>query len=408
MKRLSLILLLWVPILTLGQNLVPNNSFETYTAPPNAFGLITNATPWYSNNGSSDLFNIAATSGGTVPSNYFGTQMPHTGNGYAGIAASQANTYHEYIGVQLTSPLTVGQAYYYEVYVSAGEGPYRYGVNNFGMKFTIGQAIASVGDPPISGPTVNHTSVIMDYTNWVQISGTFSPTIAANHVSIGNFFSSAATTWSLLGTAATINSYYWFIDDVVVQPSVIFDLQDHVFEGQVLSSQRIKLNWRTQNTEGTKSYSIRRSLDGGETWEEIGQQPASANVHEYAQMDMPGMWDREVMYRLKLIREDGTVSYSNVLNFQMPKPSLENTFSLHPNPVAAGQTLSMNFAAAQQGTASWEIFDLKGAKVASGTKELEVGNAGIVVETDDFAPGQYFVRLQMGAEVVVKKLAVAK
>ncbi len=75
----------------MGQNLVPNHSFETITSCPNGLSQIYKSPPWFitanSFNNSPDLFNQCDSSSSViscgVPQNYFGFQQANSGIGYA-------------------------------------------------------------------------------------------------------------------------------------------------------------------------------------------------------------------------------------------------------------------------------------------------------------------------------------
>src|ERR1043166_7746227 len=72
-------------------NLVPNPGFENYSACPSSASQICSAAPWFqpTTDGTSDFFhtcalpNIPAVFAG-VPDNLYGSQVPHSGQGYAG------------------------------------------------------------------------------------------------------------------------------------------------------------------------------------------------------------------------------------------------------------------------------------------------------------------------------------
>lgn len=84
-----------------AQNLVPNPDFESYdNCPSNIGGGFLHCIPWENgNNGTSDYFNACDVTGFVdVPSNVFGDQLAHSGDGYAGFfVRSQTTDYFEYI-----------------------------------------------------------------------------------------------------------------------------------------------------------------------------------------------------------------------------------------------------------------------------------------------------------------------
>jgi hypothetical protein len=103
-----------------AQNLVPNPSFETYTACPTGSSQLNKATPWVGTNGSSDYFNSCAGPPINVPNAAYGYQQARTGNAFSGIyfINGYSVNYREYSQVKLTTPLTVGDCYLVKFYVN--------------------------------------------------------------------------------------------------------------------------------------------------------------------------------------------------------------------------------------------------------------------------------------------------
>lgn len=389
-----------------SQNLVPNPSFETMTSLPTSYGQITRATPWYSPNGSSDLFHTSLASGPAIPVNYFGTQNARTGNAYAGIAFSSSNSYHEYLGVPLISPMVPNTAYYCEAYVSAGEGGYHFATNNFGFKFSVGAIFGGGGDPPISNPHVNWPSVILDYTNWVQISGTFTPTVAYTHLSLGNFFSVAATTWTIIPASGSTASMYWYIEDVVVQPATIFAATTQPITANVVGSEKVSIDWEIPADADMSEFGLLRSQDDGQSWQKIASIPASDFALNYFYVDNPKIWEQALQYRLRTVTKNGSVNYSEIATVTLAYPTLDATVKISPNPIRQGADATVSFAMANDGTANWEVFDLSGVRVAAGVETTKAGEYHFNLPSSAFAKGNYFLKLSTDKEAVVRRFVV--
>jgi hypothetical protein len=402
----AIVCLLWG--FSYGQNVVSNPGFESFSSAPTSYGQITNASPWYSANGSADLFHPSASSGTVgVPTNYFGTQTAHGGIMYSGIAASSSNIYHEYIGTALSSALTVGQSYYVEVFVSAGEGSYRMATNNFGFYFTNGVVMGGAGDPPISAtPQVNYTTVISNSAGWTQVSGTFTASSAFTHLTLGNFFSSAATSWVNIPASGSISSQYWYIDDVVVQPAVILAMPPHTFAAKAVSNKTVGVDWEFSDMTGIKEFVVRRSADDGATWEEFARIPASANVKAYATTDQPNVWGHELQYSLRSISNDGAVSVSEIVRLTLDVPALDESLTLSPNPMRVGDVCEVHLALKGAGNVEWNLFDLSGRRVGHGEASMAVGTGSFPLETAGFAPGTYLLKVTVGNDVATRKLVV--
>lgn len=388
-----------------AQNLVPNPSFESVSSIPSNWGQIGLATPWYSANGSCDLLHTSA-SIPSIPSNFFGTQNTHSGNAYASIAVSSTNTYHEYIGIALSTPLTVGQAYYCEAYVSAGEGGYRYGADGFGFKFTTGAVMGSAGNPPISGPTLVWPTVISDITNWVQVSWTFTPTVSSTNLTIGHFASTSAMNWQLIGSSGSINSLALFIDDVVVQPATVFAIGANKIAAQQIGSGKANISWDLDSVDDLKEFGLMRSSNNGASWQYIANIPASNGVLKYNYLDVAKIYGMPLTYRLRQVTQNGSVSYSDNAVVTFDYPSLEESLTIAPNPVAQGTDVNVQFVLEDEANVDWQIFNLHGVRVAEGSEGFMSGSSNLLISIADFAKGHYFLKLFNGKESVVRRLTV--
>jgi len=206
-----------------AQNLVPNPSFELYTACPiGPVGIdLFRAASWtLPTGGSSDYYHSCATpaSGVSTPTNDFGSQTPRTGAAYAGfILRPSTPNYREYIEAPLTAPLVAGMAYQVSFYVSLSDGS-RWAIDRLGAYLSVG----SVGPvnlplplpfvPQIVNPTSNY---ITNKTGWTLISGTYLALGGEDHLVIGNFADDSSTT-PVTGLGGFYNGSYYYVDDVSV------------------------------------------------------------------------------------------------------------------------------------------------------------------------------------------------
>ncbi|MFN7654321.1 MAG: gliding motility-associated C-terminal domain-containing protein [Cyclobacteriaceae bacterium] len=234
-KVLAAILVL-VANLSVSQNLVPNSSFECGidVCEPNTYPFTLNACGWNCPNKSTpDIFTTQLQNkgcyssvpyNGTDPYLHYGSQIPRTGNRFAGIYAWDGpgkTLYREYLQVKLTSPLIPGEYYCTEMFVSRAEMPL-YGANNLGMYFSDQEVKVSdsYSNLPYSPQIVEH-KIISDTVNWVRVSGTFKATSPAQYLIIGNFSDNDNTITSYHGDQNHHDDYYayafFFIDDIKVE-----------------------------------------------------------------------------------------------------------------------------------------------------------------------------------------------
>lgn len=199
-------------------NLVPNGSFEEYTACPSLSDQVYLAKPWYRPTlGSSDYFNSCNLTGLSTPNNFIGTQAPFHGNAYAGFAPYQTGVdYHEYIAVRLVCPLIKDKSYKVNCYLSLGE-QCRYAINSVGVYFDQDSIFSNNGLSLNSfTPQVNSNFFITDKLNWTKVAMNYIAQGGEEFIAIGNFKVNILTD-TLPINDGTIGRYaYYFIDSVSV------------------------------------------------------------------------------------------------------------------------------------------------------------------------------------------------
>ncbi len=208
-----------------SQNLVPNPGFETYTTCPGSDGVVNFAPPWISpTTGSTDFFHSCAgtdCAAGTpwvcVPTNWTGSEMPHGGEGYAGLFVTWDGVpdYREYVQAQLSEPLQAGTVYTVSFYVSLADDGQK-ATSNIGA-YLSAQAISGFDYNPLSAydPQVQASSVVDNKNGWTHISGCFTATGGERYITIGNFDLYANSTFVTVAGGSTLHSYY-YVDDVSV------------------------------------------------------------------------------------------------------------------------------------------------------------------------------------------------
>jgi hypothetical protein len=137
MKNIGMYLYLLLSSQSFAQvNLVPNPSFEDTVSCPFSIGDIDKAVGWSSFGITPDYFHSCNSLNFHVPNNVRGFQFAHTGNAYVGIGTYRKTTNErEYIGIQLSQNLVIGQRYFVKFYLSRAENFY-YATNKMGIKLS--------------------------------------------------------------------------------------------------------------------------------------------------------------------------------------------------------------------------------------------------------------------------------
>jgi OOP family OmpA-OmpF porin len=204
-------------------NLVPNYSFETYSACPTSADQLTNATNWYScNKESPDYFNACQLLPFTygIPMTILGYQQARTGDAFAGISVygNLPATRREYLQVQLTTPLKEDTDYDITFYVNLANNA-TVAVSQLGAYLSVSAVSDTTSGALVYAPQVVSAAgnFIKDTAKWVKISGNFRASGGEKFITIGNFKDEASTDTLQLSVLPALS--YYFIDDISLTQS---------------------------------------------------------------------------------------------------------------------------------------------------------------------------------------------
>jgi len=247
--------------LTAQTNLVPNPGFEIYSScpqfPPD--GNINKATPWFqpwTDFNSSDFFHACDTIDQmmSVPSNFWGYQWPHSGDGYAGILCiypTSPNSGREYLEVELTDSFTAGFTYNVSFYVNLGDSSL-YSCNNIGVHFSDTVVLYSI---VISNVLLNvpfhifSQSIVSDAIGWHLISGKYIASGGEKFMVVGNFLNDISTSYISTGIGAQPWAYYYF-DDFNVSLDSSTSLEELSLEDIIISPNPSSSEFTISTAEG--------------------------------------------------------------------------------------------------------------------------------------------------------------
>ncbi len=202
----------------LAQNLVPNPSFENYSALPNNYGQTNLAIGWNNVNGlyagpatgSPDYFHTLGTVG-----TFFGQIAPNTGQAQMGLAPyhSNLNNFREYCSTQLTQPLVTGQQYQVSFFLTNGtNGSYSMAMDGFAVHFSVAPLNQVTTEPIVLTPTVEVPGVLWVPDVWQQFTYTFTADGPHEHITFGCFRTDVNVTLGGFGGTGV----YYFLDDIEV------------------------------------------------------------------------------------------------------------------------------------------------------------------------------------------------
>ena len=92
---------------------------------------------------------------------------------------------------------------------------------------------------------------------------------------------------------------------------------------------KIVIEWSTDNELSVRSYTVQRSMNGGESWFDVGRISPYGFSASYIFMDeniLGGKSDLEYQYRLRIVYDDGSVAYSQPVTVTMTISSVQMTW----------------------------------------------------------------------------------
>lgn len=257
---------------TTGQNLVPNPSFELttpYCGIPLPSTFNSNIIDWDTpTEGTPNIYheslNISCpnVAEGSTSSSSWGSEDPRTDSSMAAIITYCDNscppTTREYLQVQLTSPLNIGQKYFVEMWVSLADNS-GYVTDGLGIYFSVNPPSANNWLNLPYNPQISESNTITTTNGWVQISDTLIAASAFQYLTIGNFHDDQNTAFN--STGPSMNDYaVYFIDDVKVHP--LNNDEDEESTGEEIVVSLDMPNVITPNNDGMNDLFVPVSIQG--------------------------------------------------------------------------------------------------------------------------------------------------
>lgn len=204
----------------IGQNLVPNPSFEDTVFCPSTISDINLSSGWSSYSNTPDYFNSCSTNNDfSVPQNGWGYQNASHCNSYAGLWAYYhpfSKNGREYIGRELSNELIVGNKYFVSVKVCLAEIS-NCGINKIGILFSTTPFSQTQPFLVNNAPHVFTNEILTDTNNWKDITGSFIADSAYKYIIIGNFFDDNNSDTVIIAPEQYFGyGAYYYIDDICV------------------------------------------------------------------------------------------------------------------------------------------------------------------------------------------------
>ncbi|MFM1876061.1 MAG: hypothetical protein RL266_1798 [Bacteroidota bacterium] len=222
-----LLVALILPICSVGQNLVPNSSFEDgYDCPFNISQFFVN--DWFnpSLETTPDYYHACSNYPIVgIPQNICGYEFPRAGDGYIGLVLGSRTQgdYREYACIELDAQLESGTEYEVSFFLSLADSS-NFSVNSLGVQLSSSVPVQIFAhEIPLNNPLFNSdTSIYHNKVGWSEFRVSYLALGGESYLSIGNFSEFNQTVFfptSFGGDTTSSNNFsyaYYYIDEVSV------------------------------------------------------------------------------------------------------------------------------------------------------------------------------------------------
>lgn len=248
----------------------------------------------------------------------------------------------------------------------------------------------------ITGSTISSISSIL---NNIFISGTTS----FNNIDTNNFIAMAQVDYANVNTfnlrvgvvgrvsSATTrqSSFYFkpFSSMNLVLPVKLIDFNASATENNNL------ISWKTTSEENANRFEVYKSLNGVD-FELAGEVEAagfSQTLQSYSFTDASIAENVTVFYRLKLIDNDGSFTWSKIVTVAATNANTTKVQSVYPNPTSG--VLNINFSQLSETNFNVQIIDAFGKVYQQVNSEDLNGSSNVSFDLTELNTGIYFVKV---------------
>ena len=257
--------------------------------------------------------------------------------------------------------------------------------------------------PPINN---NNGTLVASTESWSDVV-TLTFSITDENYPLNLWWKTTSTFWQIYD-ADNITSWQKGVFENILNYPLPVELSS--FTAQTTTNDEVFLKWIIQTSVNNYGFDIERnSGSDSSTWVNIGFVEGISNSTfpvEYNFTDKSYREGTKTNYRLKMVDNDGTYEYSNIVEvLTLPQSfSLEQNF---PNPF--NPSTKIRFSLPHSANIKLEVFNVLGEKVSDLIDaDMDAGNHEIEFSASNLASGLYIYRLSTKDFVDVKKMVVTK
>lgn len=188
------------------------------------------------------------------------------------------------------------------------------------------------------------------------------------------------------------------------------------FDATADGRESVTLRWQTASETGNAGFRVQRrgeeGTGGRRGWVEVGSVDGAGTTNEpqsYTFVDTGVPYDADsLMYRLKQVDVDGSVSYSAAQAVVRSGVDQTRLLGTYPNPARSRATVRFAIPDGSAQEVTLRLYDVLGRQVRTVRTGAEAGRHELTLDTNRLPNGTYFLRLTAGGTVRTQQVTVVR
>ncbi|EJF53839.1 hypothetical protein SapgrDRAFT_2158 [Saprospira grandis DSM 2844] len=176
--------------------------------------------------------------------------------------------------------------------------------------------------------------------------------------------------------------------DILLAQNQLLDLEAHPIENNY-----IQVDWNTEEEDELSHFEIERSLDNNQFnfLAQVSAQGSSQLIQDYQLNDYEVLPNVNYYYRLRLVNNDGSFSYSPTVVARLYGETTEENIRIFPNP--ASGNAQIDILSSQERDLQIRVFDAIGQLIYEQDAQTQIGHQLIQLPAQDWPAGLYLIQI---------------
>jgi len=164
-------------------------------------------------------------------------------------------------------------------------------------------------------------------------------------------------------------------------------------EATPIESNYIQVDWSTEEEDHLAHFEVERSLDNSQFnfLAQVSAQGNSQLIQDYQLDDYEVLPNVNYYYRLRLVNNDGSFSYSPTVVARLYGETAEENIRIFPNP--ASGNAQIDILSSQERNLQIRVFDAIGQLIYEQDAQTQIGHQLIQLPAQDWPAGLYLIQV---------------